>query len=98
MTAEFEYPDFVTFEAGARLLVTTGIDPNATAGSVRHVARTRSNWPFGDGEEHPHQYVRQANARAMRTSVLLAYFKENPPNPARRGPDKKPRAKPNGAP
>ncbi|GGU11389.1 hypothetical protein [Streptomyces lateritius] len=89
-------PSFVTFATGAELLRVLGIDPEATADSVRHIARSRESWPFGD---RPGQtpYERIANARAMPTDVFLAYLEKEPPNPRGRGRDKKPRAKPGGS-
>ncbi|GAA3154606.1 hypothetical protein ACFQ0X_43785 [Streptomyces rectiviolaceus] len=88
---EGELPHEVTFASGARLLVERGIDPHATADSVRHIARSRKNWPFGEGREHP--YSRVANARTMNAKVFLRYFEDHPPNPRGRGRDKQPRAK-----
>lgn len=85
-------PLFVTFESGAHLLVDRGLDPNATSDSVRYIARTRSDWPFGEaGSDRPHAYIRVANARTMETGVFLDYFRQHPPQAGVRGPDKKPR-------
>lgn len=84
-------PPFVTFESGARLLVALGIARHATGDTVRYIARTRKDWPFGDGERLP--YIPVANARTMETGAFLAYFRKNPPQSDVRGPDKKPRAR-----
>ncbi|KIF66209.1 hypothetical protein HY68_36450 [Streptomyces sp. AcH 505] len=85
-------PLFVTFESGAQLLVERGLDSNANGDSVRYIARTRSDWPFGDpGSDKPHTYIKVANARTMETGVFLDYFRKHPPQPGVRGPDKKPR-------
>lgn len=86
-----DLPHEVTFTSGAQLLVESGIDVRATADSVRHIARSRKNWPFGEGREHP--YGRVANARTMNAKVFLRYFEEHPPNPRGRGRDKQPRTK-----
>lgn len=85
-------PHEVTFATGARLLVEHGIDANATADSVRHIARSRKDWPFGEGREYPYGSV--ANARTMNTLVFLKYFAEHPPNPTGRGRDRRPRKRP----
>lgn len=87
-----DLPPFVTFETGAHLLVERGIDPHATGDSVRYIARTRSDWPFGEpGSNRPHTYIKIANARTMETGVFLGYFRQHPPQTGVRGPDKKPR-------
>ncbi|MFF8610759.1 hypothetical protein ACF06X_33175 [Streptomyces sp. NPDC015346] len=86
-------PTFVTFATGAALLRQLGIDPEATADSVRHIARSRESWPFGDGPSKV-PYERIANARAMETKIFLEYLEKEPPNPRGRGRDKKPRARP----
>lgn len=85
-------PPEVTFATGARLLVEQEIDVNATADSVRHIARSRKDWPFGEGREHPYGTV--ANARTMNTLAFLKYFTEHPPNPTGRGRDRQPRKRP----
>ncbi|MEV8101098.1 hypothetical protein [Streptomyces sp. NPDC088135] len=84
-------PPFVTFESGARLLVELGITQHATGDTIRYLARTREDWPFGDGNRLP--YIPIANARTMETGAFLEYFRKNPPQPDVRGPDKKPRAR-----
>ncbi|MFF6844744.1 hypothetical protein ACFY8X_39140 [Streptomyces tanashiensis] len=86
-------PSFVTFATGADLLRRLGIDPDATADSVRHIARTRESWPFGDAPDQV-PYVRIANARAMDTATFLDHLEKEPPNPHGRGRDKRPRARP----
>jgi hypothetical protein len=88
-------PPYVTFEAAARLLVDLGITSHATGDTIRYLARTRKDWPFGDGDRLP--YINVANARTMETGILLDYFRKHPPQPGVRGPDKKPRARPGGA-
>ena len=89
-----DLPAFVTFEDAARLLADLGIDPNATGDSVRYLARLRrdTTWPFGD---RPGQtpYGKASNARTMDTKVLLQHLEDEPPNPHRRGRDKKPRTR-----
>ena len=86
-----QYPPEVTFAAGAQLLVQLDIDPNATADYIRHISRSRDDWPFGDDGRHPYGQI--ANARTMDTEVFLKYFREHPPNAQRRGRDRQPRAK-----
>lgn len=97
MTSEWgDLPDTVTFAEGAELADKVGLFPGATADKLRHLARARKDttWPFGDqGEGRPYEYGRVANARKMRTEVLLKHLEEYPPNPNGRGPDKKPRAR-----
>lgn len=96
MTADANnLPETVTFTEGAQLADQLGLYPGATADKLRHLARTRQQtWPFGDqGEGRPYEYGKVANARKMRTEVLMKHLKEYPPNPNGRGPDKKPRAK-----
>lgn len=90
-------PPFVTFAGAAQLLRNLGIDPDATADSVRHLARSRGDrWPFGD---RPGQirYVKMANARTMDTCVFLDHMEKDPPNPHGRGRDKNPRARSRGS-
>lgn len=84
-------PPYVTFEAGARLLVELGITQHATGDTIRYVARTRDDWPFGEGQRLP--YIQISNARTMETGAFLEYFRQHPPQSAVRGPDKKPRAR-----
>jgi hypothetical protein len=89
-------PDNVTFAEAARLADELGLFPGATADKLRHLARARktTTWPFGErGEGRPYEYGQVANARQMRTDVLLKHLEEHPPNPNGRGPDKKPRAR-----
>ncbi|MCA1223709.1 hypothetical protein [Streptomyces sp. 8L] len=82
----------MTFASGARLLADLGIDPHATADTVRYIAQTRSDWPFGDpGEGRPYEYIWVSRARTMETRPFLKYFREHPPPPGTRGPDRKPR-------
>lgn len=88
-------PPYVTFEAAARLLVDLGITSHATGDTIRYLARTRNDWPFGEGDRLP--YINVANARTMETGILLEYFRKHLPRPGVRGPDKKPRARPGGA-
>lgn len=88
-----DLPSSVTFAEAAVLLRDLGIDENATADSVRYMARSRGEkWPFGDG---PGQvpYRQTANARTMATATLLDHLEAWPPNPHGRGRDKKPRAR-----
>lgn len=86
-------PPTVTFAEAAVLLHELGIDENATADSVRYMARSRGEkWPFGDGPSQV-PYKQTANARTMDTMVLLDHLKAWPPNPHGRGRDKKPRAR-----
>jgi hypothetical protein len=85
-------PPVVTFASGARLLVDLDIDPHATTDTVRYAALTRPDWPFGEvGEGRPHEYVWVSRARTMETGPFLEYFREHPPPPGTRGPDKQPR-------
>lgn len=84
-------PPYVTFEGAARLLVELGLLPHATGDTIRYLARTRDDWPFGDGQRLP--YIRISNARTMETGALLAYFRKRPVQLDVRGPDKKPRAR-----
>ncbi|MFF4526979.1 hypothetical protein [Streptomyces bluensis] len=89
-------PETVTFAEGAQLADELGLYPGATADKLRHLARSRKDttWPFGDpGDGRPYEYGKVANARNMRTEVLLRHLKECPPNPHGRGPDKKPRVR-----
>lgn len=92
-----QLPFFVTFETGAKLLVTLGVDPAATGDSVRYAARTHREWPFGeDGEDKPHKYVHVGNARTMETGVFLEFHRQHPRTG--RGRDKGPRKPKGGAP
>ncbi|MFD6149457.1 hypothetical protein [Streptomyces sp. NPDC060243] len=85
-------PVFVTFETGARLLVERGILPHATGDTIRYIARTRDDWPYGDDTSNkPHKYIPIGNARTMETGVFLDYFRKHPPAPGVRGPGKRPR-------
>lgn len=88
-------PDTVTFAEGAELADKLDLFPGATADKLRHLARSRKDtWPFGEpGSDRPYEYGQVANARNMRTEVLMKHLKEHPPNPQGRGPDKKPRRK-----
>jgi hypothetical protein len=90
-----DLPEEVTFTEGARIADKLGLFPGATADKLRHLARYRQDtWPFGvRGEDKPYEYGKVANARKMRTEVLLKHLEEYPPNPNGRGPDKKPRAR-----
>ncbi|MGW2863317.1 hypothetical protein [Streptomyces sp. NPDC001205] len=84
-------PTSVTFAQAAGLLQQLGIDPTATAQSVRYLARARGErWPFGVGNGKV-PYGKVANARAMETATLIDYLRREPPNPHGRGQDKKPR-------
>lgn len=82
-------PVFVTFATGAQLLVDLGIDPEATAQALRHIARTAPDWPFGPGR--PHGYILAGTVRTMETGVFLDYFRKHPRTG--RGRDKAPRRK-----
>ncbi|KPI31439.1 hypothetical protein OV320_2655 [Actinobacteria bacterium OV320] len=97
MTNEWaNLPDNVTFTEGAQLADKLGLYLGATADKLRHLARSRKHttWPFGNSREgRPYEYGKVANARTMRTEALLKHLKEHPPNPAGRGPDRKPRRK-----
>lgn len=97
MTTDWdELPDNVTFTEAAHLVDRLGLYPGATSDKLRHLARSRrqTTWPFGEpGEGRPYEYGRVANARKMRTEVLVKHLEEFPPNPNGRGPDKKPRAR-----
>lgn len=84
-----DYAPFVTFESGARLLVDLGIAYHATPHTIRYVARTHPDWPFGD--DRACAYGKVANARTMDTKVFLDFFREHPPPQGVRGPDKQPR-------
>lgn len=84
-------PPYVTFEAAAKLLVDRELLPHATGDTIRYLARTRDDWPFGNGQRLP--YIRIGNARTMETGILLDYFEQRPAQPDVRGPDKKPRAR-----
>lgn len=88
-------PDTVTFAEAANLANELGLYPGATGDKLRHLARSRKDtWPFGDnGDGRPYEYGQVANARTMRTEVLMKHLEEYPPNPQGRGPDKKPRRK-----
>lgn len=89
-------PDNVTFAEAARLADELGLFPGATAEKLRYLARTRKDttWPFGERNDgRPYEYGTVANARKMRTEVLIRYLKEHPPNPQGRGPDRKPRVR-----
>jgi hypothetical protein len=86
-----DLPKSVTFAQAADLLQDLGIDPTATAQSVRYLARARGKrWPFGD-EDGQVPYDKIANARAMDTTTLVDYLRAEPPNPHGRGQDKRPR-------
>lgn len=86
-------PAAVTFAEGAALLRQLDIDPNATADSVRYLARSRgTKWAFGKGPGQT-PYGQTANARTMDTKVFLDHMEAWPPNPHGRGRDKKPRAR-----
>lgn len=97
MTADWNrLPETVTFTEAARLTDQLGLFPGATGDKLRHLARARKDttWPFGDpGDGRPYEYGQVANARNMRTEVLIKHLEEHPPNPQGRGPDKKPRAR-----
>ena len=97
MTTDWsDLPEEVTFTEGAQIADQLGLFPGATADKLRHLARSRreTTWPFGDqGDGRPYEYGKVANARKMRTEVLLKHLQEEPPNPNGRGPDKKPRAR-----
>lgn len=80
-------PVFVTFTSGAALLVELGIDSEATAQGLRHLARSAEDWPFGPGR--PHDYIKAGRARTMETGVFLAYFRSRPRTG--RGRDRAPR-------
>ncbi|SBU98187.1 hypothetical protein YUMDRAFT_06086 [Streptomyces sp. OspMP-M45] len=84
-------PPYVTFEGAARLLVERNLLPHATGDTIRYLARTRDDWPFGDGQRLP--YIRIGNARTMETGILLDYFQKRPASTDVRGPDKKPRVR-----
>lgn len=84
-------PPYVTFEAAAKLLVELELLPHATGDTIRYLARTRDDWPFGHGQRLP--YIRIGNARTMETGIVLDYFRKRPAPPAVRGPDRKPRAR-----
>ncbi|RSN50507.1 hypothetical protein DMH12_24810 [Streptomyces sp. WAC 04229] len=89
-------PAEATFTEAARIAHDLGLFPGATGDKIRHLARARKDttWPFGDrGEGRPYEYGRVVNARSMRTEVFIKHLIEHPPNPHRRGPDKKPRAR-----
>lgn len=90
-------PDTVTFAEAARLANELSLYPGATADKLRHLARSRKDtWPFGDnGDGRPYEYGQVANARTMRTEVLMKHLEDHPPNPQGRGPDRKPRRKRN---
>lgn len=94
-TDESKLPETVTFAEAARLADQLGVYPGATGDKLRHLARSRKDtWPFGDpGDGRPYEYGQVANARTLRTEVLLKHLKEYPPNPQGRGPDKQPRRK-----
>lgn len=75
MTADL--PAFVTFTTGAALLAELRI-ATVTADGLRYIARTASDWPFGNAEGR-HPYVMAGSrTRTMETGVFLAYFREGP--------------------
>jgi hypothetical protein len=93
-----DLPEDGTFTEAAALADKYGLFPGATADKLRHLARHRKNWPFGDpGDGKPHDYGKVANARKMNLRVLFKHLQDEPPNPQGRGPDKKPRARWRGA-
>jgi hypothetical protein len=67
----------VTFTSGAQLLVDEGIVDSITGDGLRYIARTRKNWPFGEGRRYP--YGQLGNAKTMPRKQFLAYFRKNPP-------------------
>jgi hypothetical protein len=69
-------PPIVTFTTGAPLLVQLGLVESITPDGLRYIARTRDDWPFGEGRKHP--YIPVGNARAMDTKAFLAYFEAGP--------------------
>ncbi|MEW1754101.1 hypothetical protein [Streptomyces angustmyceticus] len=77
----------VTFTSGAQLLVDEGIVDSITGDGLRYIARTRKNWPFGEGRTYP--YGQMGNAKTMPLKPFLAYFRKNPP--IGRGPSQKTR-------
>lgn len=87
--ADEQQPVFVTFASGAQLLVALGIDRDATAQGLRHLARTADDWPFGPGR--PHDYILAGTVRTMETGVFLDYFRNHPRT--HRGRDRQPRKK-----
>lgn len=76
MTSGSELPPIVTFATGAPLLMQMGLVESITPDGLRYIARTRDDWPFGEGRKHP--YVPAGNARGMETHAFLAYFRSGP--------------------
>jgi len=81
-------PTFVTFATGAELLVRLGLDSEATAQGLRHMARSAEDWPFGD-KEGQLAYIVIGQTRTMETEKFLDYFRKHPRTG--RGRDKAPR-------
>jgi hypothetical protein len=91
MTSHAKRPEYVTFTEGARLLVSEGIVTSMTPQGLRYIARTRDDWPFGDGRREP--YRDAGRTRMMRTVPFLAYFRKHPPKgrgPAQKGREETP--------
>ena len=76
MTSGNGLPPIVTFTTGAPLLMRLGLVDSITPDGLRYIARTRDDWPFGDGRKHA--YILVGNARAMETKAFLAYFEAGP--------------------
>lgn len=94
MTSRNNIPEYVTFTAAADLLVRCGLAQSMTPQGLRYLARTRDDWPFGDEEDRePYLLAHPSSTRLMRTKVFLDFFRKHPPTG--RGPDKKPRERPN---
>jgi hypothetical protein len=70
-------PPLVTFKSGPPLLVELGLVESLTPDGLRYIARTRADWPFGPGRNHP--YVPVGNARGMDTKVLIKFIESGPP-------------------
>ncbi|MFE4915835.1 GIY-YIG nuclease family protein [Streptomyces sp. NPDC056652] len=80
--------DYVSFEDAALALRKTGLCPNATGDAIRYTARTKANWPIGEGK--PYAYGKAGNARTIQLGPVLDFYRATP-RLGVRGPDKKPR-------
>lgn len=70
---EHPLPAFVTFASGAKLLKKLDLVDQITPDGIRYIARTSSDWPFGEGRPHP--YVEVGAARTMQTGPFLDFFR-----------------------
>lgn len=90
-----DLPQYVSFRAGAQLLVRRGLAGSMTPQGLRHIAQTRTEtWPFGEGRTKDGEaripYLMAGKTRLMETKKFLSHFEKYPPRG--RGPGKKTRS------